>query len=156
MKIKRIFSFLLLFSICNIFVSCLSSEDRVYKAVRNINSMCPIQVFLDETIEKVEYVKNEVIFIVTIDESKNQFPNLSYAELRSIESNKDMGLKAIKPYLLNDCVNVAFKNIDFTTAEELDLKFKFICKGDKSPDKEMIFKISWRDVFLSKDLNYFK
>lgn len=140
---KRILYYALI-CIC-ICAGCKSSEEIIVDAVANANNLCPIKVSNDETIEKIEFVNNEICFSVTIDESAYSLNNLTYAQIKQYESNPKMISKVMEKYLRWPDIEEAFKDISLSVAENKDLRFKAICKG-KDSGEEFMFKTTWREV----------
>lgn len=131
--------------ICCIFAGCQSSEEIVVDAVANANKLCPIKVSNDETIEKIDFVNNEICFSVTIDESAYSLNNLTYAQIKQYESNPKMISKVMEKYLRWPDIEDAFKDISLSVAENRDLRFKAVCKG-KDSGEVFVFKTTWREV----------
>lgn len=141
---KKVLYYLML-CLCCIYTSCQSSENTVRVAVDKVNASCPLTVSKTMTITQVELVGNEGIFYTIYDESEDSFQNITYQELKRMESNPKFTKGVIQDVFRQPIVNDAFKGISLEEIEKLDLNFKVIVKGNTS-DLELICKMSWRDL----------
>ncbi len=137
--------FYVIMCMCYMCTSCQSPEKIVDDAVNQVNASCPIAVSKIATITKVEFVNNEVIFYSTYDESEESFQDYTYQQLKKLESNPKFNKGTIQDIFRQPVIKEAFKNVSLKVAEELDLRFKAIVKGDTS-NIEIVCKLSWRDA----------
>ena len=130
--------------ICGICTSCQSSDEVIINAVNQVNSSCPITIS-KETITKVEYVNHEIIFHIAYDESEGSFEDITYQDLKRLESNQKFNKQTIKELFSQEVVKEAFKDVSLKVAEDIDLRLKAILKGNTS-ELEVVCKMSWRDA----------
>ena len=150
---KKFFYLLFVWCICYICIGCQSPERKISNAIKQLNSYCPIDVSEGETIEKVEYKDHNIVLFVTIDESvlseksHFSFQNLSYAQIKQIESSPEVINQKMGLYLNNYLVKNAFKDLSLSVIEKEDLRFKALCKCNVS-NVEITLDMSWREALL--------
>lgn len=152
---KIVLLYYIMLCICLVCFGCQSSEQIVENAINKAKDSCPIEVSKDETIEKIEFVNNEIIFYVSIDESAYSLSDLSFTQIKELERSEKFIYREMGAYLRNIYMEDAFENVTLAIAEELDLRFKAICKGESSKE-EVVLKMSWREAMTIPNLTFFK